>query len=409
MKRLFIILFCFLYFSVSTYACTSVLISGKLTKDGRPLLLKNRDTDQLNNRIEYFKGEYYNFIGLVNSNIKDKQVWSGNNSAGFCIINTASYNLNYDDVDKSLMDREGYFMYKVLSNCKNLYEFEEFLNEMSTPYYLESNFGVMDAEGNAAFYEVSNNKWCKYDVNDKRIAPEGYLVYTNFSFSGKENDGLGYIRYDAATKVMKESVDHKVKYDPEWIFDNISRNFYNSILDINLRKDINKLSNTGFYYDKDFIPRHSTASSVIFQGVNKGENPNLTVMWTILGYPPLGIAVPVMCASETNQPFFMCSTSDNENSKLCEVVLSLKEKVYSIKRGNGESYINFKLMYNEKGDGYSQILNDLEKKNINVFQGILFDWRKNGFQKEEFNKFIENYSTSFFKYYESLINLQDKY
>ena len=48
-------------------ACTSAIITGKLTPDGRPLLWKHRDTGEDNNRIEYFKGKKYNFTALVNS------------------------------------------------------------------------------------------------------------------------------------------------------------------------------------------------------------------------------------------------------------------------------------------------------------------------------------------------------
>lgn len=48
-------------------ACTSAVVSGKVTPDGRPLLWKNRDTDYLRNHVAYIKGEKYNFIADVNS------------------------------------------------------------------------------------------------------------------------------------------------------------------------------------------------------------------------------------------------------------------------------------------------------------------------------------------------------
>ena len=49
------------------FACTSAIFTGKCTKDGRPLMWKNRDTGELNNRLEHFKGKKYDFVGLVNS------------------------------------------------------------------------------------------------------------------------------------------------------------------------------------------------------------------------------------------------------------------------------------------------------------------------------------------------------
>ena len=67
--------------------CTSAVISGRATPDGRPLLWKHRDTDFLQNSVKYFKGEKYSFIGIVNSSAKHPtEVWMGTNSAGFSIM-----------------------------------------------------------------------------------------------------------------------------------------------------------------------------------------------------------------------------------------------------------------------------------------------------------------------------------
>ena len=76
-------------------ACTSAVVSGKVTPDGRPLLWKNRDTDYLRNHVAYIKGEKYNFIADVNSaNFPAlKEAWMGTNSVGFALMNTQPYNL----------------------------------------------------------------------------------------------------------------------------------------------------------------------------------------------------------------------------------------------------------------------------------------------------------------------------
>ena len=67
MKNLFLLL-CLLAGSVMpTWACTSAVVSGRATPDGRPLLWKHRDTDFLKNHVEYVKGEKYDFIAVVNS------------------------------------------------------------------------------------------------------------------------------------------------------------------------------------------------------------------------------------------------------------------------------------------------------------------------------------------------------
>lgn len=98
---MFIASLAFIFISFKAFCCTSVIISGGVRADGRPVMLKHRDTGELNNRMEWFQGPGYSFIGLVNSPSRGGEVWSGVNSAGFCIMNTATYDLKDDDVPAS--------------------------------------------------------------------------------------------------------------------------------------------------------------------------------------------------------------------------------------------------------------------------------------------------------------------
>ena len=191
--------------AVDVFACTSAIFTGKATPDGRPLLWKHRDTGEPNNRIQYFKGEKYTFYALINSpDFFRNEAWSGTNEVRFSIMNTASYNLKDDDVPSKMMDKEGEVMFKALATCKTLKDFEKMLDKYKRPLGVEANFGVIDAEGGAAYYEVNNDSWTKIDVNDPKIAPQGYLVYTNHSNTGRLNDGMGYVRYTNADKIVKE-------------------------------------------------------------------------------------------------------------------------------------------------------------------------------------------------------------
>ena len=75
-------------------ACTSAVISGKITPDGRPLLWKNRDTGFEQNAVKYFTSGKYPFVGVVNCDVDEPdEIWIGTNSEGFSIMNTQSYNL----------------------------------------------------------------------------------------------------------------------------------------------------------------------------------------------------------------------------------------------------------------------------------------------------------------------------
>jgi len=343
MKKLFVAaLVLALTLSVDVFACTSAIITGKATPNGRPLLWKHRDTGELNNKVKYYKGEKYSFYALINSpDALKNEAWTGTNEVGFSIMNTASYNLKNDDVPSSQMDREGEVMFKALATCRTLKDFEKLLDKYKRPMGVEANFGVIDAEGGAAYYEVNNDSWTKIDVNDPKIAPQRYLVYTNHSNTGRLDDGMGYVRYTTADKIVKEHIGRNGDITAKWIMQNLSRTFYHSVLGIDLNKDKELVEKcNGWFMDQDFIPRKSSSCSIVVEGVKKGENPANTVMWTILGYPPIGIAVPLMVANGEDIPAFM-TADGTENAPMCDWVLENKKEIFPIKRGNGNKYLNY--------------------------------------------------------------------
>lgn len=345
MKKIFSLslLLLALFASVDSDACTSAIFTGKSTPDGRPLLWKHRDTGELDNRIEFFPaggGRKYSFIGLVNSPVQGGEVWTGTNEAGFSIMNTASYNLQ--SVAADFEDQEGVIMYDALGSCKTLADFEKLLDKMKKPRGVEANFGVIDAEGGAAYYEVNNTQWTKVDVNDPKIAPEGFLVYTNHSYTGRKDEGMGYIRYNTANEILHRAWIQGIDFTPQWIFNNLSRSYYHSLLGVDLNKNP-ELAPEGWYIDQDFIPRRSTSASIVIKGVRKGENPDLTVMWTILGYPPCGIAVPLFVAAGAQQPAYMLKSSDSNNCVMCDEALARRSRIFPLTRGNGKSYFDIAL------------------------------------------------------------------
>jgi len=343
MKKIFSLSFLFvlvLFCTVPADACTSAIFTGKATPDGRPLLWKHRDTGELDNRIEFFpvgNGVKYAFLGLVNSPVQGGEVWTGTNEVGFSIMNTASYNLQSESAD--IEDQEGVVMYDALASCKTLKDFEKMLDKKKRPMGVEANFGVIDAEGGAAYYEVNNTGWTKIDVNDPKIAPEGFLVYTNHSYTGRKDDGMGYVRYNTANEILHRAWIQGADFTPQWIFNNLSRSYYNSLLGIDLNKNP-ELAPQGWFVDQDFIPRRSTSASIVIKGVRKGENPDLTVMWTVLGYPPCGIAIPLFVAAGNNQPSYMLKSAESDNCLMCDQTLERRARVFPLSRGNGKNYFD---------------------------------------------------------------------
>ena len=82
---------------------------------------------------------------------------------GFAIMNSASYNLNLQDTSK-LKDNEGFVMKKALQSCATLQDFEALLKSLPKPMGVNANFGVIDANGGAAYYETSNYTFIKFNA-----------------------------------------------------------------------------------------------------------------------------------------------------------------------------------------------------------------------------------------------------
>jgi hypothetical protein len=192
------LLWCYFLSLQQANGCTTAIISGKYTVDGRPILLKNRDTYDLENKLVVFSDGKYEYIGLVNSkDTSGKAVWGGFNKTGFSIINSDSYNLNLNDTIKEQIN-DGVIMKLALQTCTNLADFENLLNSLPKPLKTRSNFGVIDANGGAAYYETGNYSYTKFDVNNLHDAPFGYLIRTNFSYSGDRGYDVGLSRHWAA-------------------------------------------------------------------------------------------------------------------------------------------------------------------------------------------------------------------
>lgn len=406
MKRNMLLCLCLFGLS-SLWACTSFIISGNSTPTGRPLMFKHRDTGELNNRIAYFEGEKYNFIGLVNSPSLDKEVWAGMNEAGLCIMNTASYNLREDSLD-CRMDREGEMMYQVLGNCATLIDFEEWLKTYFQPWGVEANFGLIDAEGGAAYYEINNFEWKKYDVN---TMSEGYRVVTNFSESGRYMDYAGWERYLTATAIMKENFSSTHPMSPNEALDLFSRQYRHELLDVCYGG-----TNTPEYaVDQDFIPRRITSAVVVFEGVDSPADARKTVMWTALGYPACAVAIPLVMADEKHIPSYMQAydlrvKSDSAlHSEMCDLSLRIKNQwAFPLQISNGKRYVHLQHILQGRDTVPSLVAcaKRAEKRISEDFTPLYQQWLHGEISDKEFlksydaiaKKWLQNYCGSFAAY-----------
>ncbi len=333
--------------ALGSVACTSAIVSGRLTANGRPLLWKNRDTDDQNNKIERIAAtrSSYEYVALYNATDKDcSQAWMGFNDKGFAIMNTASYNLNSDTIKN--MDHEGFVMTLALQKCKNVDDFQNLLDTLSRPMRVEANFGVIDADGNGAYFETGNFKYVKYDLKDSST---GILTRTNYSYSGRTDKGMGYVREENEKALIARHIA-KRDFTPAVFTEELSRTFYHSLLG----KDFTN-SGAPYLVDQDFIPRRISTATVVVEGVLAGENPLLTTMWAGLGYSPC-TEIRTVWIGEGGLPDELRGIAPKGHSPLADAAQARKKEVFDITRGNGKHYLNLSRLYNREGTGYCQVL-----------------------------------------------------
>lgn len=336
--------------------CTTAIVSGKATEDGRPIIWKHRDCDYEANHVVFFTDGKYYYYGIVNTeNFDGREIWGGANSAGFAIINSASYNLKPKEDTTSLKDREGIIMKLALMNCATVKEFEELLKNLPKPLGVEANFGVIDAYGGAAYFETDNFSYKKFDVNDEKIAPKGYLIRTNFSFSGDTARGFGYIRYETAKFLFEQRIK-KGKITPQFIIQEVSRSLMHSKTGDNFRKNLYGKNQTTFKYFRDFIPRYSSTSSILIRGIKPGESPENITYFVSLGFPLVSPTLVFYNFSKENYPTWLRPDNSNKYAKAYQLSIELKKKCFPMTKCNGKDYILINKVVNKEKEGILDLM-----------------------------------------------------
>lgn len=357
-KRISVLFCCVSLFVLQSLACTSALVGAKANPSGRPMLWKNRDTSAIDNKVEYVAGRpgEHSYVGLFNaSDRKLEEAWMGMNDAGFAIMNTASYNIKDDKVPASKMDKEGFVMAKALKTCATVDDFEKLLKTLPRPMGVEANFGVIDAYGNGAFFETNNHSFVRTDLKD---APDDVIVRTNYSHSGRPDEGFGFVREANACTLLDPYIKSK-NVTPEIFTEKLSRSFWHD-----LRGCDDAEGPSRWVVDQDFIPRYKSTATIVIEGckpLSPGEKPTKDfiaeqyVMWTGLGYPPCSEIIPVWCRPD-GVDRALRGLKANGHSEMGDMVKARRDSVFPLKKGNGDKYIDMEKLFNKEGTGYVQTL-----------------------------------------------------
>lgn len=237
------------------------------------ILWKHRDTGSPYNFVAHHLAtdSTLEYIALHNrDDVERREAWIGMNRAGLAVMNTASYNLAPDTA--VVKDREGLVMTMALERCHTVDDFASLLDTLSRPMGIQANFGVIDANGEAAYFEACDTGYTRFEALRGETT-----VRTNYSHSGGNFKQLGLQR----ERVARHFLDGKTDVTPCYLTDTLSCSFYDvaSGTDLSGRDSIPDTGN--------FIPRYISTASIAIEAVPspQGDGSNY-VMWTRLGYPP---------------------------------------------------------------------------------------------------------------------------
>jgi len=330
---------------VSEEECTTAVITGAAAADGKPILWKNRDTDQLSNKVVFVDEKPYSYLAVVNAGDNAGRIaWGGLNARGFAIINSVAYNLPQKSGESA--DLEGIVMADALRTCASAGDFEEHLNKNLGPDFgCRTNFCVIDAHGGAAIFEVHNNGYKRLNAAE---TSEKYLLNTNFSRSGTADQGAGYLRFDREVELFKSVPAGKLSH--ELVLQTLARDLGHSLLRHPGPAEWKMYSadQPVWIHTNYTINRPTTASTILIHGVKEGEDPLRATLWVILGEPICSIALPIwVAAGETPE-----EVRSGKDAAIYREAARLQNMLRPLKGRDRREYIDLTRLDNKEGKGW---------------------------------------------------------
>jgi hypothetical protein len=381
-SKIFILIVLTLFFLViqsipdGASACTLIVASGRATASGRPLLWKNRDTSDVLNKLMYFKGAKYGFIGLINStDATGREIWGGLNDQGLAIVNSQADDLvvkekKYDGADNGLL------MKMALGECATVDEVEKLLQREKGQHDLAANFGVIDALGGAVFFETSSDYYARFDTADRKVAPFGYIVRTNFAYTSPDYlEGGGFIRLERMSH-LAETAQATGQLDVRFILQQAARDLNQEKLQsyplaVALPADP---ARPLYINTNDTINRNSTAAAIVFSGAPSPQRADLATMWVILGQPVTSVAIPVWpCSGKIPEA---AAASGQETCQLNALSRKLVAYLYPDQRGRMPQYLNVTRLRTYGGEGLLTKLLRIENQVLERTAAQLSFWEK---------------------------------
>ena len=330
---------------LATDNCTSAIISRFASVTSAPMLWKNRDTGVRSNKVVLVDEKPYRYLALVNHNDASGRIcYAGLNEIGFGIMNTAAYNL--PETPDELKDLEGFLMADALRKCRTIADFEKLVkNNMGRNLGVESNFGVIDADGNAMLFEIHNHG---YKTFDPTAQPEKYLINTNFSRSGTLDKGAGHMRFKRATELFNTLGGKPIQASD--ILHRFSRDTGNVLVGQPNPDHYSQYpaSPDTWISTKDSINKFYTSACVVLVGKNPDHPERPATLWVIPGEPLTAIAIPLWVEAGKVPDILW----KGEKAAIWKVSAKLKELIRPYRKGNMQDYMRINKVDNREHTGY---------------------------------------------------------
>lgn len=345
--------------------------SGKATRDQRPLLWQNHDDQTQSLQATLFWGKVGDFLGIIAQN-DTNQVWAGVNTVGFAIAGAIA-----QDLEGDFSGSEGHFIKLALSECASLEQFEALLKQTNQipGRSTRCNLGVIDAQGQAAIFEVGNYSYIKFDANDSVIAPAGFLVRSNFGITGK-GPGQGARRYHRTRTLFKAAIDKK-NLSHRYLIQILARDLVGPAIDPYPLPYGSQYDDfpPGTIDTQESINCYQTVSCAVIRGVLRHENPRLSTLWWLPGEPVFGIVVPLWVHAGPVPELI---------NAISQKILRQKRRAYSITQR--PSLLNTNVLAGSRFSIWPRHLLE-EKKIFSESETMLQTWRKDTFTHEGMRQF----------------------
>ncbi|KPL06279.1 hypothetical protein AMJ86_09010 [bacterium SM23_57] len=347
--------------------CTTALVSGRVTVDGRPLLWKNRDVHGWDQEFVYDDTGLYTFIGMTYAGVTD-QNWGGVNEVGFAIGNANAWNLP-DHVPGD--DDDGIIIKQALQTCVTVDDFEDIMDSTnSTGRTRPAIYEVMDAYGGLALFEAADWFYDRIDVSDSSEVPEGYAVRANFSYNGSSSSHVGQHRHDRAIALIDTVITYN-ELTEKYIMREVARDLVTPDIDPYPLPwmETQGSYDPGFIEIHDAICRDITTSLFVIQGILPGEDPLLSTMWVMAGEPTHTIATPLWVHAGRVPEVI----DGDSTSALCDRVLEIRTTTYDTTLG--EDVLDLWSFVDPRGGGLFEWLHPMEDGFLQVTTDSLSNWR----------------------------------